>query len=148
MNSMKLIKLILCAFFLSMWALGSLAAEEEAGKEKVKWVKSKTGVKSLMTFAKDRDAMIKEYGEETSDYGKIKSAIDNGHLEVGEEAERIAKKYGDPIVAIEESGGDIVRWVYKPGDETYFKGSKVYLFFDQTERLMDWQEINKPQEKK
>ncbi|MFC1570754.1 hypothetical protein ACFL4E_03115 [Candidatus Omnitrophota bacterium] len=147
MNSRKTIKVVLCAFLLSGWVSGALSAEEESGKKKVKWVKSKTGIKSLMTFAKDRNAMIKEYGRETANYKEIKSAVDNGHLEVGDDAQKIAKRYGDPVVVVPESEGDITRWVYKPGDETYFKGSKVYLFFDQTERLMDWQEVNKSQEK-
>lgn len=144
MAKMKIIKLLIYAVIFLLTASLSHAAEEESKSgKKVKWVKSKTGIKSLMTFAKDREAMIREYEGETSNYDKIKNAIDKEHLEVGEEAKDIAKKYGDPIVIIPESGGDIERWVYKPGNDSFFKGEKIYLFFDQSQRLMDWDQIDK-----
>jgi len=144
MNNSKIIKIFLCAFIVLVFLPGVLEAEEtSAKKKKVKWVKSKTGLKSLITYSKDRNAMVKEYKKETSKYQKVKKAVSEERLEVGETTEDISKKYGDPIVIVSESGGDLLRWVYKPSKDSFFKGEKIYLFFDQFGRLMDWQEIDK-----
>ena len=87
--------------------------------------------------------MVKEYKKETSRYHKVKKAVSEEHLEVGETTGDISKKYGDPIVIVSESEGEVLRWVYKPSEDSFFKGEKIYLFFDQSGRLMDWQEIDK-----
>jgi hypothetical protein len=144
MNNNKIIRMFLLVFVALFFFSGVLRVEEASGSnKKVKWVKSKTGVNSLMTFAGDRDAMIREYKKETSKYHKIKQAVSEEHLEVGETTDDISKKYGDPVVVVSESGDDVLRWVYKPGEDSFFKGEKIYLFFDQAGRLMDWQVISK-----
>ncbi|MEA3489840.1 MAG: hypothetical protein U9R44_05845 [Candidatus Omnitrophota bacterium] len=116
------------------------------GRKKVKWVKSKTGLKSLMTLSKDRGGMIKEYKDETKVHGKIKRAIDRHELKEGEDAARIVKKYGEPVIVLAEEDSGLSRWVYKPGMESYFGGEKAYLFFDKNEKLLRWEVVAKKEE--
>jgi hypothetical protein len=114
----------------------------EAKKDKVKWVKSKTGLSSLMTLSKDRSEMIAEYKRETRSYNLLKKAMESGLLESGAADEEIIKKYGQPVMAMEDAVGDTVRWVYKPSEADYFKGEKIYLFFDKDGKLNRWETVD------
>ena len=122
-----------------------LYAEVCAAKEKekkVKWVKSKTGISSLMTLSKDRGAMEADYKKETKNYEAVREAIDKGALTKGMSGDEVSKKYGDAIMILSEADGGKTRWVYKLAAVNYFSGSKVYLFFNSTGELESWETVD------
>ena len=133
----RLIVFALVVFIFS--SLVNQTSYSEEKKDKEKWVKSKTGVKSLMTLAGDRGKMVKEYKQETKNYKKVKKALNNDLFHGGEKAFEIKRKYGEPVVVLDEQGANETRWVYKPSETTFFKGEKAYLFFDSENKLLRWE---------
>ncbi|MFH1395168.1 MAG: hypothetical protein ABIH09_03330 [Candidatus Omnitrophota bacterium] len=108
-------------------------------EKKVKYVKSKDGVKALMAFARTRGNMVKELNDETENYENIDKAITEGVLEKGKSALSIEKKYGKPVIALTEDKGKQKEWIYKKSKDSYFTGPKIYLFFDEQEKLVSWE---------
>lgn len=131
----------LIIFIAAVFVFSSFSAEisfPEEKKDKKKWVKSKTGLKSLMLLAKDRGQMIKEYKADTKSYKKIKKALNHDLFHGGEKAFEIKRKYGEPVVILQENNVNETRWVYKPSDASFFEGEKAYLFFDSENKLVKW----------
>jgi len=109
-------------------------------KSKTRWEKSKTGVGSLMDLSSDRGHMLREYDKETKRYAKIKKAIERDDLEKGEEARKVTRLYGSPVIVLESQTDDSEKWVYKPGDKTFLEGKeKAYLVFDGEGKLESWE---------
>ena len=132
--------IVLGLFLFSCVADTGVAAEKSLGKEKkVKWVKSKYGLKALIDLAAGRGEMVKEYRKETINYDKVKKAIEgNNVLKDGEEAFHLKKRYGEPVVILSGDRTTPTKWVYKPAHATFFSGEKAYLIFDENEKLIDW----------
>jgi hypothetical protein len=130
---------IAALLFLSAASEISAAGERKETSSKKKWVKSKYGIKALLTLSKDRGQMEKEYRVETDNYQKIRKAIECGRMEKGEASSEIRKRYGDPVVDFAEDDGKVYKWVYKPGNVTLLEKQKIYLFFDENEKLTNWQ---------
>ena len=108
--------------------------------KKVKYVKSKGGLKNLINFSRSRKGMIKELNSETKSYQNIKEAIESGGLEKGMDAESLRERYGNPVIVLpDEIKG--VEWIYKQGKESYFTGEKIYLRFDEDDKLSEWSEV-------
>jgi hypothetical protein len=127
---------VLAFCFVSDLALAKKKEATSSGKRK--YVKSKYGIKALLTLSRDRGAMVKEYEKETKNYRKVKKAIDHGQLKKEESASKIKKMYGDPVVVLTDKEGKIFKWVYKPGNVSFLDNKKVYLIFNQNEKLVDW----------
>ncbi|MFC1479862.1 hypothetical protein ACFL5Y_00220 [Candidatus Omnitrophota bacterium] len=126
-------------FLLTCIAPGATAAKAKPDKKKpVKWVKSKYGVKALMKLSKDRGKMVKEYKQETENYKKVEKAIARGQLAKGESATRIEKRYGAPVITFTDAKNKTRQWVYKPGNLSFFSGEKIYLIFDNEDKLIEW----------
>lgn len=113
-------------------------AEARQKEGKARWVRSKTGLSSLMSLSKDRGAMVRELNDETKNYDNVVSALNDGVLKEGQKAQDIIKKYGEPVVRLPYRNGELTRWVYKPYQETFFQGAKVSLFFDTRGDLVRW----------
>jgi hypothetical protein len=136
--------IILSVFIAAVIVPGDVSAATGTKPEKVKWVKSKTGIKSLMSLSSDRGDMIKEYNDETKNYENIKAAIDQGELKEGMEGAKIARQYGLPVILLEDPDSDDTRWVYKPGDVSFLDaGEKAYLTFDANQTLISWKLVEK-----
>ncbi|MBD3426244.1 MAG: hypothetical protein GF409_03315 [Candidatus Omnitrophica bacterium] len=124
--------LLVCLFF-------SVQAEARQ-----RWVKSKTGLGTLIQLGKDRAEMEKNFTEETSSYESLKKAIDEGDLEKGTSAKRIRGRYGEPVVTFSLASGEGSQWVYKPGTQNFLDGAdKVYLEFDKEGNLQDWKSVKR-----
>jgi hypothetical protein len=133
-----------CGLFLSLVVILYTSADVFADvykNKKIKWVKSKTGLKSLMTLSKDTGKMESELKEETKSYESVKKAMDEGLLEKGMASSEVSSKYGEPVLVISDQDGKLTRWVYKPSQATYFSGPKVYLFFDPDDGLQKWETV-------
>ena len=124
------------------------AAGARAQSKKVKWVKSPTGVSSLMTLSKDMGQMNRQLKEETGNYEDIKAAISGGELKEGEDASNIRRKYGSPVMILSEKEGQVSRWVYKSASDSYFEGEKAYLLFGDDGKLLRWELVEQKDKKR
>lgn len=137
---LRVVALVMVATFLAGYSSFSVyASEEEPKKKKVKWVKVKDGLKSLIAYGKTQGDMKEDFNDETKAYRRVKEAIDHKELRKGESSEKIIKEYGSPTITLTEEGGDLVKMVYKPGKESFFDGNKVYLFFNDSDQLIMWE---------
>lgn len=116
----------------------NIASEDNKAK-KVKYTKIKGGLKNLLNFARSRKGMVKELNQETKNYENIKKALKKGRLEKGMNASLVQKRYGKGVITLSE-GKNAEVWVYKSGKESYFKGAKIYLNFNEEKRLTGWRE--------
>lgn len=96
-------------------------------------------LKTLIELGKSQTAIAKALKEETKNYNKIKKAIIQEELEEGIEAEKIRKKYGEPIIDIFDKKKNAYKWLYMPATSTHFEGEKLYLFVDKEDKLVGWQ---------
>ena len=78
----------------------SEAAAKAQKTKKVKYVKSKYGLKALIELSKARAAMIKELEGDTKNYDKVKNAVSRNALDKGESCEKIRKTYGEPVIIL------------------------------------------------
>ncbi|MBU0683195.1 MAG: hypothetical protein ABIH85_00070 [Candidatus Omnitrophota bacterium] len=120
-------------------ASDKISHHQKPRKKKIKYVKSKDAVKTLIAFAKSRGDMIKELNAETENYESMDKAITDDVLLKGESADLIEKKYGKPVITLTKPGEKQIEWVYKKADDSYFTGSKIRLFFDEEKKLLSWE---------
>ena len=125
-----------------------VAAGARAQSKKVRWVKSPTGVSSLMTLSKDMGQMNRQLKEETRNYEEVRSAICGRELKEGENASDIQRKYGSPVMVLSEKDGQISRWVYKSASDSYFEGEKAYLLFGDDGKLLRWELVEQKDKKR
>jgi len=125
--------LIFCFILLALFAGDMQAASK---KEKKKWVKSKHGTSALLKLSRDRSEMMREYQKETHSYNRLKKAIGAGSLKPGDSAKDVKRKIGDPVIVLKENDGKTTRWVFKPHSASYFSDEKIYLFFDENNKLI------------
>jgi len=88
------------------------------------------GLDTLIEVGKGQAQIKKAYEEETNAVVRVKKAVDRGDFEKGQGKAEIARRYGEPVIVTTESGGIREAWVYKDPSDSFFKGTKVYLFFD------------------
>jgi len=146
MNYVKIRVMILMTALPALMVL--FAAGNARADKKVKWVKSPTGVSSLMTLSKDMGKMKRQLKKETRDYDDIKEAIVGLDLKKGEASDDIERRYGSPAITLREADGGGVKWVYKPASSSYFEGEKAYLFFDGEGRLVKWEIVEQDNKKR
>jgi hypothetical protein len=151
---MRRLTMVLAGALILAVCAGDAVCAEKTPKKKVKWVKSKTGLSSLITLSKDRGDMVQSYKEETERHRKLKKAIDHKELKEGEHASKILKLYGPPVITLKEEGGTREKWAYKTGKETFLNADKIYLIFNVDEILQEWEVVpakekaDKPSEEK
>lgn len=128
--------------FLGMTANFALAGEKGMRAKKVKWVKSKDGLKALIELSKSMGKSAEQLKEETRNYDRARKAASEGELKKGETVSRVAKTLGEPVVILSCEDTKAVKWVYKPGNATFFDYKKVYLNFDENGELVDWKVVD------
>jgi len=116
----------------------TVVSARESRRKRKRRGRSKSGLSALMQFSNDRNAMVKEFNRETKNYDNIKKAVDHSYLDKGESASRIKRRYGEPVIILPDTKEKITKWVYKPSGATYFSDEKVYLIFDENDKLLEW----------
>jgi len=139
----KIFVVFFSVFLISSLVCGDVFAARSKRKKRKKWTKSKYGLGALMDLSSGRNKMKKVYKKETEAYEKIDRGISYGLVKKGMTAAEIEKRYGGPIMVLEEEGKGISKWVYKPATDSYFGGKKAYLFFDDSNELINWELIPK-----
>lgn len=142
----KIAVIVICLFVFSSIFGDAAFAERKSRKsrrerkKKKKYVKSKYGLKALIEVSKTRGKMIKDYKKETDHYNNVKKAIERGKLEKGETDILLKKRLGEPVIILAEGEQGAEKWVYKPGNVSFFDGPKIYLLFDKNGTLTEWEE--------
>ncbi len=88
------------------------------------------GLGTLIEASKGLGAAKAALKAETANFDRAKAALDGGFLEKGQTKEAILRQCGEPVVANEDFPSKRERWVYKPASSSFFKGPRLYLFFD------------------
>ncbi|MDD5488048.1 MAG: hypothetical protein PHH49_03675 [Candidatus Omnitrophica bacterium] len=114
--------------------------------EKIRYVKVKGGLDTLIKVAQSNAELAKELKEETKSFERINKAIMSGELKTGEKGEDISREYGLPVIVLEGRGTGPDKWVYKPSEDDYFKGDKIYLYIDEEGLLSGWDAEKKQNE--
>ncbi len=100
------------------------------------------GLKELMEVGRNQAAIAKALKKETKNYNKVKKAIISGKLIEGMTADKIRKRYGEPIIEIYDKKKDAYKWLYMPATSSHFEGEKLYLFIDKEDKLVGWKLVN------
>ncbi len=93
------------------------------------------GIGTLVAASKAMSASKQTLEQETSNFNRVKSAVDQGLIQKGQDRQAILSQYGEPVVKNEDFATNRERWVYKPAGSTFFNGARVALFFDRGGKL-------------
>ncbi|MCM8760929.1 MAG: hypothetical protein NC938_06635 [Candidatus Omnitrophica bacterium] len=88
------------------------------------------GINTLVEVAASMGEAKKVLDKETANFNSVKTAIDSGRLSKGQPKGQIRAQYGEPVVENKDIPSGRERWVYKSADSSFFKGVRIYLFFD------------------
>ena len=88
------------------------------------------GLDTLIKVGRSMADISSAYDGETKSFNRVKSAVDDGDIKKGMAKEDIRRRYGDPVIANNDSVTNSEKWVYKPAGSTFFKGIRIYLYFD------------------
>jgi len=81
--------------------------------------------------------MEKELRKETRTYEKLRRYIELEKLTLGFESGFIERKVGLPVIQFQEENGQ--KWVYKPATSSWFDEDKIYLYFNEDNKLQSWE---------
>ncbi len=107
-----------------------------AGCTKVKHLDQLMTLKGLADSHKD----MAEYVDKKDQlFVLLKEKIESNELETGRLKKSILKEFGDPILKRSVYDQEFIRelWLYRY-QTRYFEASKVYLYFDDQNKLLDW----------
>ena len=94
-------------------------------------------IRKLTGLSASMDRMAKEEKVEGENYRKAKEFIQGPEITEGLLGDDLIKQCGNPVVEADNG----LRWVYKPPTSTFFKGEKIYFFFNSDGKLRDWQQV-------
>ncbi len=94
-------------------------------------------IRRLTGLSASMDSMAKQRQVESDNYKKAKEFIQGAEIADGLLKDDLIKQCGNPVVKADNGS----RWIYKPATSTYFKGEKIYFFFDGDDKLSDWEQV-------
>jgi len=95
------------------------------------------GLDTLIDVARSQGEIQKGYSGETRNFEQVKKGVDSGAIQKGQSKEDVIRHYGEPVVTLQDTVTNREKWVYKPATSDYFKGIKIYLFFDKADKLCE-----------
>ncbi|MDD5496513.1 MAG: hypothetical protein PHP46_05385 [Candidatus Omnitrophica bacterium] len=91
------------------------------------------GLQALIEVGRSMKDVKQASDEETKNFGRAKSAVEGERIKKGQTKQEVMRSCGEPVIMVQEHGRE--KWVYKPAEATFFKGTKIYLFFGPDETL-------------
>ncbi|HPM42349.1 MAG TPA: hypothetical protein PLV52_00745 [Candidatus Omnitrophota bacterium] len=88
------------------------------------------GIQTLIAAGKNMGDIQKALNEETDRYERVKAAIESGRLKKGASKYDIIAEYGEPVIENMDNIKNREKLVYMPATSSFFKGPKIYLYFD------------------
>lgn len=94
-------------------------------------------LKRLQGIAENMALQEDALDKEAENYRKAEEFIDSQEIRKGLSSDFILGRCGQPVARASQGR----RWVYKPRGSTFFRGEKIYLIFDENERLVSWEKL-------
>ncbi len=94
----------------------------------------------LIKGLSDEQIAIDAYIEEQEGYfDQLLTEINEGSFDAYQTKKQIVKSFGEPISidTLNDNGPAVELWLYRPPTE-YFDTKKVYMYFNQEGRIVDW----------
>lgn len=95
-------------------------------------------LKKLQGLAESATLQEEVLKTEAKSYSKAEEFINSPDIKKGVSADFILERCGEPVARADHSR----RWVYKPPSSTFFKGEKIYLIFDENNKLISWRKLH------
>jgi len=93
--------------------------------------------RTLMDLNNNEKSKDEIFRRETRNFERVREYITGGSGERDISKERAIKSFGAPVLTF--SQGEWEKWAYKPSTSSWFKGEKIYLYFDSKDRLVSWE---------
>ncbi len=97
---------------------------------------SREGIQTLLELKKDEEWQQAYLEQELRAFEAVHKAIADGEINPGQLAGQVAEQVGDPIERYPDDG--LERWLYHDARDGWFDRPKIYLYFDNEERLVKW----------
>ncbi len=96
-------------------------------------------LKTLQAVAREQEAMTAEVDQRDAAFDRLWEAVNAEELEPGMSAEWVKQAFGPPVLIkrVVYQGQRCQRWLYRYATR-YFPERKVYLYFDERQRLLAW----------
>ncbi|MBP7055736.1 MAG: hypothetical protein KBB52_02650 [Candidatus Omnitrophica bacterium] len=88
------------------------------------------GIQTLIAAGKNMGDIQKALNEENDRYERVKAGIESGRLKKGSGKDDIISEYGEPVIENMDNIKKREKLVYMPATSSFFKGPKIYLYFD------------------
>ena len=94
-------------------------------------------IHTLIGLGQNEKLKARAIKQETENFHKVKRYIIEGKIKKGITKEAASKKFGQPVVILSENSGQ--EWIYKPGQASWLEGEKIYLYFNESGMLEEWE---------
>jgi hypothetical protein len=94
-------------------------------------------IRKLTGLSASMDSMAEQGKEEGKIYKKADALINSADIKQGLTGKDLIRICGEPVAKADNG----LRWVYKPPTSTFFKGEKIYFYFDKDQKLIGWEKI-------
>jgi len=100
---------------------------------------------TLKGFSHDRDQQDESMQRRDENFEKLLMAARNNSLNEFSSRRRFLKAFGEPILrfqVLQEDGKTVEKWLYRYATRP-FGSPKVYVYFDQKGKLLEWQYLSR-----
>jgi len=94
-------------------------------------------IRKLKGLADSMDSMEAQGKKDGINYQKADALLSGSDINNGLTGSDLVKICGKPVAKADNG----LRWVYKPPTSTFFKGEKIYFYFDKDQKLIDWEKV-------
>ncbi len=94
-------------------------------------------VKTLLDLNNNEKNKNKVFRQETLNFERVKEYITGDREKKDISKDSVIKDFGKPVLIFSQKEGE--KWAYKPSESSWFKGEKIYLYFDNNARLINWE---------
>ena len=102
---------------------------------------------TLKAIANEQTAALKLVEQQDKKFEEMLALYHENRLEKYSTKEKIVKKFGPPITTREvtKDGAVLGMWLYRYSTQ-FFGSEKIYVYFDQSEKVVDVQYFQPPQD--
>lgn len=95
---------------------------------------------TLKDLSEEQDKLGRHIEQQDQKFELLVQAVKANQLERYPGKRHILKRFGEPVYSrpIERNGQALELWLYRYSTQ-FFDSEKVYLYFDSSDRLVDWE---------
>ena len=116
----------ICIFILIILNFNNISSLHAAGE-----------IRKLKGLADSMDSMEAQGKKDGINYQKADAFLSGSDISNGLTGSDLVKICGEPVAKADNGS----RWVYKPPTSTFFKGEKIYFYFDKDQKLIAWDKV-------